>query len=118
MKKNENGYPCFNQPRTDSGSATRNNSGISQDMTEGNNEITEPRTQRPKEGCSRNNGVEQNGYMQGSGANRIDNCDNVPLAYVYAPIQKFCMLYTADEALKHGTLFENLYKPMGVYGNE
>ena len=45
-------------------------------------------------------------------------CDDIPIAYVYAPIQKFCMLYSAPEALKHGTLFENLYKPMGVYGRE
>lgn len=45
-------------------------------------------------------------------------CDEVKLAYVYAPNQKFCMLYSAEEALKHGTLFENLYKPMEVYGRE
>ena len=44
--------------------------------------------------------------------------DNLPLAYVYAPSQKFRMLYSAGDALKHGTLFEELYKPMGVYGNE
>jgi hypothetical protein len=41
-----------------------------------------------------------------------------PLAYVYAPAQAFRLLYSAPEALKHGTLFEELYKPMEVYGNE
>ena len=41
-----------------------------------------------------------------------------PLAYVYAPTQAFRLLYSAPEALKHGTLFEELYKPMEVYGNE
>lgn len=47
------------------------------------------------------------------------NClDDMPLAYVYAPNQKFCMLYSADDALSHGTLFEDLYKPMEVYGRE
>lgn len=49
---------------------------------------------------------------------RGDCIDNMPLAYVYAPDQKFCMLYSAQDALAHGTLFEQLYKPMGVYGNE
>ncbi len=44
--------------------------------------------------------------------------DSLPLAYVYAPSQKFCMLYGADDALAHGTLFEQLYKPMEVYGRE
>lgn len=44
--------------------------------------------------------------------------DDFPLAYVYAPDQKFRMLYSADDALRHGTLFEELYKPMEVYGCE
>ena len=44
--------------------------------------------------------------------------DDALLAYVYAPSQKFRMLYSANDALAHGTLFEELYKPMGVYGNE
>ncbi len=41
-----------------------------------------------------------------------------PLAYVYSPDQQFRLLYSAPEALNHGTLFEELYKPMEVYGNE
>ena len=57
--------------------------------------------------CGRNNGAQTDGA-----------CDEVKLAYVYAPNQKFCMLYSASDALKHGTLFEQLYKPKGVYGNE
>ena len=44
--------------------------------------------------------------------------DEALLAYVYAPNQKFRMLYSAHDALSHGTLFEELYKPTGVYGNE
>ena len=44
--------------------------------------------------------------------------DSLPLAYVYAPSQKFCMLYSDADALAHGTLFEQLYKPMEVYGRE
>ena len=44
--------------------------------------------------------------------------DAKPLAYVYAPNQMFRLLYSANDALKHGTLFEELYKPMEVYGRE
>ncbi len=47
-----------------------------------------------------------------------DSIDARPLAYVYAPSQRFCMLYSAEDALSHGTLFEALYKPMEVYGRE
>ena len=41
-----------------------------------------------------------------------------PLAYAYVPIQRWRMLYSVEDALGHGTLFEELYKPMEVYGNE
>ena len=48
------------------------------------------------------------------------NCDLDSLApgYLYAPNQRFCMLYPTSEALSHGTLFEQLYKPVEVYGRE
>lgn len=106
MKKNENGFPfaekgsepCFNAPRTP---VEENESGNSN-------------AARAKEGCSRGNDA-------GTDPRRMitdSECDQAPLAYVYAPMQKFCMLYSAEDALKHGTLFENLYKPMEVYGRE
>lgn len=44
--------------------------------------------------------------------------EGAPLAYVYSPDQRFRLLYSAKDALAHGTLFEELYKPMEVYGNE
>ena len=103
MKKNENGFPiedgakaCFNAPRATTGNGNGNT------------------TERAKEGCSRGNGAVTDGRARSNGT----ECDEAPLAYVYAPMQRFCMLYSADEALKHGTLFENLYKPMEVYGRE
>ena len=40
-----------------------------------------------------------------------------PIAYAYVPDQKFRMMYSAKDALSHGTLFEELYLPLGVYGN-
>ena len=47
-----------------------------------------------------------------------DCLDTKPLAYSYNPIQRWQMLYTVDDALGRGTLFEELDKPLGVYGNE
>ena len=48
----------------------------------------------------------------------VDCLDTKPLAYSYNPIQRWQMLYTVDKALGRGTLFEELDKPLGVYGNE
>ena len=44
--------------------------------------------------------------------------DGKPLAYAYVPMQSWCMLHSIEDALGRGTLFEELDKPMGVYGNE
>lgn len=107
MDKNENGYP----------------GGIVGGVTDevrpgcccqgGNGNIT------PGTG----NGNQNGGTVGGVGTNHTcggnGTClDNMPLAYVYAPDQFFRMLYSANDALKHGTLFEELYKPMEVYGRE
>ncbi len=110
MDKNENGYPTY--PGGTVGGVTDNN--------------------RPGNGCSGgcsdcpgfgngNNG--NGGVVGGVGTNHTcggdGSClDTRPLAYVYAPNQFFRMLYSANDALAHGTLFEELYKPMEVYGRE
>lgn len=62
----------------------------------------------------------QNGGDCGPKANGgcADCLDTKPLAYSYNPIQRWQMLYTIDKALGRGTLFEELDKPLGVYGNE
>ena len=46
-----------------------------------------------------------------------DEC-SLPLAYAYVPIQKMDDVYDDAEALTRGTLFPELDKPYGVYGNE
>ena len=38
--------------------------------------------------------------------------EGVQLAMVYAPKQSFRRLFSEQEALRHGTLFEELYKPL------
>ena len=93
MDKNENGYP-----------------GMPPAGGNGNTGGMMP----PQNGGMGGNGTTQNHHCGGRG----DCMDNMPLAYVYAPNQFFRMLYSASEALNHGTLFEELYKPMEVYGNE
>lgn len=73
----------------------------------------------------------ENGYpiatSQGGGVDcRGTNGDNAvdaslgerPLAYAYVPVQGWRMLYSPAEALRRGTLFEELYMPMEVYGRE
>ena len=41
--------------------------------------------------------------------------DSLPIGYAYVPRQKFRMLYNEEQALSHGTLFEELYLPVEVY---
>ena len=38
------------------------------------------------------------------------------LAMVYSPYQYFRMMYSPMDALNHGTLFEELYKPLNEEG--
>ncbi len=66
-------------------------------------------------GCLSNDTSEPGGMTYAEASERLIGA---PLAYVYSPNQQFRLLYSAPEALKHGTLFEELYKPMEVYGNE
>ena len=47
-----------------------------------------------------------------------DALDSLSLGYSYTPIQRWRMMYRPEEALSRGTLFEELYKPMEVYGRE
>lgn len=116
MDKNENGYPNVGPGM----------GGIVGGVTDEN---------RPGNGCNRpgynggcNGGCNGNGNQNGGTVGGIQtnhSCggdgtclDTKPLAYVYAPNQFFRMLYSANDALKHGTLFEELYKPTEVYGRE
>lgn len=47
----------------------------------------------------------------GMGGCRCEGCGNRQLAMVYSPMQCWRRLYTPDDALVSGTLFEELYKP-------
>ncbi len=66
------------------------------------------------------------GTVRDDGVNMMRDCrENLdaalgdkPLAYAYVPIQSWRMLYSPSDALAHGTLFEELYKPKEVYGRE
>ena len=43
---------------------------------------------------------------------------NLPLAYAYVPYQTFENTYDKPRAFEQGTVFPDLAKPYGVYGNE
>ena len=107
MDKNENGYPGGIV-----GGVTDNNGTVGDQIGGCGNGCGD--------GCGNGCG---GGSVGGVGTNHScggnGSClDSMPLAYVYAPDQVFRMLYTANDAMRHGTLFEELYKPMEVYGRE
>lgn len=142
MEKNENGYP---QGRTTPDNGRNGTNGRTETpidhinkngVGDGSGNMNNNGTGNGMNGTSNGNGT-QNGRMNGNGmttprsgdtmphsmnngcGDMSDDClDGRPLAYVYAPNQRFCMLYSASDALDHGTLFEALYKPMEVYGRE
>ena len=108
MERNENGTPIM--PRTNGNSGALGDFFGTQNKGDMQREAP-PRTEGNDmpEGCRR---------MQ-NGNTGTDKClDSLPLAYAYVPWQKWRLLYSHDEALKNGTLFEELNKPLGVYGNE
>lgn len=107
MERNENGVPV-----TPNSGARNALDDFFRNRPE--NENTERRdgcrnAERTQDGC-RN---PQNG---GTGMDVMG--DSLPLAYAYVPWQSWRMLYEPHTALKNGTLFEELNKPLGVYGNE
>ncbi len=126
MERRQNGMPNLN--------GTENGNGTTMPRTNNGNSGTMPRTNNGN-GCAMprtNNGNgcgcrgESGGGMPRTGVS--DACENgttrphfasgsVQLASVYAPMQKWQMLFTPDKALSHGTLFEELYKPLEVSRN-
>ena len=106
MEKNENGYSEFivgkrretegennNKKSPESGSErTEMNGGL----RNGNNSQLNCRGERESTPFNQNNGELR--YSQ--------------LAMVYSPSQQWRMLYTPEEGLTRGTLFEELYKPL------
>ena len=49
---------------------------------------------------------------EGCARREVTSCDEgLQLAMVYSPYQSWRMLLSPDDALAHGTLFEELYKP-------
>ena len=65
----------------------------------------------------------ENGYPVADRSQPTEQCGedtlcDKPLGYAYVPVQRWRMLYKPEDALKAGTLFEELYLPMEVYGHE
>lgn len=51
----------------------------------------------------------ENGYRN---SGRCQSEDGLQLGMVYSPYQNWRMLLSEEDALAHGTLFEELYKPL------
>ena len=120
MDKNENGYPITGRtPGTLNGRSGMGNGGMAASPGERipMSEMGEgcPGTGNGRMGV---NPDARNPAIGNGGCAGTSCVDSYPLAYVYAPNQAFRLLYSAEEALKHGTLFEELYKPKEVYGRE
>ena len=67
--------------------------------------------ERNENGLSTPNPVTDNIGGEMGGGCRCEGCTNRQLAMVYSPMQCWRKLYTPADALMHGTLFEELYKP-------
>ena len=68
------------------------------------------------DGSATKNGCARGGEYRGGDDRSADSClGELKIGYTYVPIQKFRMLYSAADALSHGTLFEELYLPREVY---
>ena len=105
MEKNENGIPTRRESTPERMDGGTGGMHITGDGTKQNS--PSPTGDGDKTGMQNGAGCTGLGGVLTSG--------DVSLAYVYAPKQSFCMLYSDTEAMKHGTLFEQLYKPMEVY---
>lgn len=110
MERNENGYSNFlfgNRNRTVTQNENERCPGTG-DIWRGDNN-----TNGNNIGGNTNN---MHGNMNGGclgGAS--SNCAQRQLAMVYSPYQCWRMLYSPDEALNHGCLFEELNKPLEEY---
>lgn len=69
--------------------------------------------------CPGTGEIWQGGHQGGNGQSACrGECSQKQLAMVYAPMQCWRMIYSPSEALRHGTLFEELYKPLEGHGHE
>ena len=119
MEKNENGFnraPMENGSNSQRGSDWQGmqNGGLGNywnDRGENRRGCAGTGPVRPPEGNGTISGEDSLGFPGGA-------CSERQLAMVYSPHQCWRMLYSPDEALKRGTMFEELYKPLGGHGNE
>ena len=95
MERNENGYSNFNTG-----------------MADGVADSEMKKRKSMQDGCRGNGNIDRGGVIAENNNGMTYSCDTRQLAMVYSPDQCWRMLYSNDEALNHGTLFEELYKPL------
>ena len=90
-------------------------------MEKNENGFSNLREYNRNDGCRANGAKEKNppaDYMRMPLGSGQGDCAAVQLAMVYSPFHCWRMLYSPEEALKRGTLFEELYKPLEDCTNE
>lgn len=106
MEKNENGLSALFRNGNGEGvggATTREGCG-------GNTQGDGVGSARMREGCGGNAQGECNGGCNTTGNGMRGTARQ--LAMVYSPMHCFRMMYSPEEALMRGTLFEELYKPL------
>lgn len=122
MERNENGYSNFlfgnrNRTVTQNGSERCPGTG---DIWRGDGNIGGNASGNMNSNMNvgmneRSMGGNTSSNNGGCTGNNSSNCTQRHLAMVYSPYQCWRMLYSPDEALNHGCLFEELYKPLEEY---
>lgn len=102
MERNENGYSGFSSRGVSQANQRRNGTcpGTGE-LWRGNSEMGESRE------LDFVRDIDWNAARDGQNA-----CSKHQLAMVYSPHQCWRRIYSPDEALGRGTLFEELYKPL------
>ena len=108
MERNENGYSNFIFNRGQNGNSRDGSCPGTGEIWGGNGRSAGNSNNRMSGGMSGNG-------ANGENSNGSTSCTGRQLAMVYSPYQCWRMLYSPDDALKHGCLFEELYKPLEEY---
>ena len=105
MEKNENGYSAYNFGNR-SGLNCRGERKETKSESNAKNSYTDSGEDKKIDIGTKNS--------DDTTAESLENgeCSKKQLAMVYSPYQCFRMIYSPMSALEHGTLFEELYKPL------
>ena len=122
MERNENGYSEFRFGNNSNSNFSGSGGGCpgTGEIWQGNGNMRGRGSSNGTENgnSNGNSNGRMNGNVGGITDENMSGCTSRHLAMVYSPYQCWRMLYSPDDALKNGTLFEELYKPLEDCVNE